>query len=57
MLEKGDIPEGGFAEVPCGGTHVKSTAEVGFVTLKRVNVGGGKERIEIRLVSGAPMSA
>lgn len=25
----------GFAEVPCGGTHVKSTAEVGFVTLKK----------------------
>lgn len=41
----------GFAEVPCGGTHVKSTAEVGFVTLKRVNIGGGKERIEIHLVS------
>jgi Ser-tRNA(Ala) deacylase AlaX len=40
----------GFAEVPCGGTHVKSTAEVGFVTLKRVNIGGGKERIEIKLV-------
>jgi len=40
----------GFAEVPCGGTHVKSTAEVGFVKLKRVNIGGGKERIEIQLV-------
>lgn len=40
----------GFAKVPCGGTHVKSTAEVGFITLKRVNVGGGKERIEIYLV-------
>lgn len=40
----------GFAEIPCGGTHVRSTAEVGFITLKRVNVGGGKERIEIRLV-------
>ncbi len=39
----------GFAEVPCGGTHVKSTAEVGFVTLKRVNIGSGKERIEISL--------
>jgi len=24
----------GFAEVPCGGTHVKSTAEVGLVKLK-----------------------
>jgi Ser-tRNA(Ala) deacylase AlaX len=40
----------GFSKVPCGGTHVKSTAEVGYVTLKRVNIGGGKERIEIRLV-------
>lgn len=40
----------GFAEVPCGGTHVKSTAEVGFVRLKRVNIGGGKERIEIQLI-------
>lgn len=40
----------GFSKVPCGGTHVKSTTEVGYVTLKRVNIGGGKERIEIRLV-------
>jgi len=40
----------GFSKVPCGGTHVKSTREVGFVTLKRVNVGGGKERVEIKLV-------
>lgn len=40
----------GFSKVPCGGTHVKSTAEVGFITLKRVNIGGSKERIEIRLV-------
>lgn len=41
----------GFAKVPCGGTHVKSTAEVGFVSLKRKNIGGGKERIEIVLVN------
>lgn len=39
-----------FAEVPCGGTHVKSTTEVGFITLKRVNIGSSKERIEISLV-------
>lgn len=43
----------GFSKVPCGGTHVKSTAEVGFVTLKRVNIGGGKERIEIKLINPA----
>ncbi|MDR3503588.1 MAG: alanyl-tRNA editing protein [Legionella sp.] len=40
----------GFSRVACGGTHVKSTAEVGAISLKRVNIGGGKERIEIRLV-------
>ena len=40
----------GFAQVPCGGTHVRSTAEVGFVTLKRERPGRGIERIEIRLV-------
>lgn len=40
----------GFSKVPCGGTHVKSTAEVGYVSLKRINIGGGKERIEIKLV-------
>jgi len=39
----------GFAQVPCGGTHVKSTAEVGFVTLKRTHPGKSIERIEIRL--------
>ena len=41
----------GFTKVPCGGTHVKTTGEVGYVTLKRVNTGGGKERIEIKLVN------
>lgn len=40
----------GFSKVSCGGTHVKSTAEVGFVTLKRKNIGGSKERIEIQLI-------
>ncbi|MBI2790676.1 MAG: alanyl-tRNA editing protein [Gammaproteobacteria bacterium] len=39
----------GFGKVSCGGTHVKSTSEVGFVSLKRKNIGGGKERIEITL--------
>ncbi len=43
----------GFAEVPCGGTHVKSTKEVGYVKLKRKNIGGGKERIEISLLNEA----
>jgi len=39
----------GFAQVPCGGTHVNSTAEVGFVALKREKPGKSIERIEIRL--------
>lgn len=38
-----------FAQVPCGGTHVKSTAEVGRVRLKRAKPGKGVERIEIYL--------
>ena len=41
----------GFARVPCGGTHVNSTGEVGFVTLKRDRPGKSIERIEIRLVN------
>ena len=40
----------GFARVPCGGTHLKRTGEVGTIALKRKNVGGGKERVEITLV-------
>jgi Ser-tRNA(Ala) deacylase AlaX len=40
---------GGFARVPCGGTHLKRTGEIGAIALKRVNIGKGKERIEIRV--------
>ena len=36
-------------KVPCGGTHVKNTKEIGNVRLKRKNIGSGKERIEIYL--------
>ena len=43
----------GFARVPCGGTHLRRTGEVGPITLKRKNPGKGKERIEITL-SGEP---
>lgn len=39
----------GFSRVPCGGTHLKRTGEIGAVTLKRKNPGKGKERIEIRV--------
>jgi Ser-tRNA(Ala) deacylase AlaX len=39
----------GFARVPCGGTHLRKTGEVGEIELKRKNVGKGKERIEIYL--------
>lgn len=37
----------GVARVPCGGTHLRRTSEVGDLTLKRKNIGKGKERIEI----------
>lgn len=37
----------GFNPVPCGGTHIRTTKEVGKIKLKRVNLGKDKERIEI----------
>jgi len=39
----------GFAKVSCGGTHPRRTGEVGQITLRRNNIGKGKERIEIML--------
>jgi len=39
----------GFSQVPCGGTHLKRTGEIGRIALKRDNIGKGKERIEIRV--------
>lgn len=39
----------GFAQVACGGTHLRRTGEVGALRLKRDNIGKGKERIEIFL--------
>jgi alanyl-tRNA synthetase len=41
----------GFAKVPCGGTHLKRSSEVGGIALARKNIGRGKERIEITLAS------
>ena len=38
-----------FSQVPCGGTHIKRTSEIGLIHLKRINLGKGKERIEIRV--------
>lgn len=38
-----------FAKVPCGGTHLRRTGEIGKFRLKRDNIGKGKERIEIYL--------
>lgn len=43
----------GYCRVPCGGTHLKRTAEVGRIALKRKNVGKGKERVEITLLDEA----
>ncbi|MNW15619.1 Threonyl and Alanyl tRNA synthetase second additional domain protein [compost metagenome] len=40
----------GFARMACGGTHPRSTGEIGALKLKRKNTGKGKERIEITLL-------
>jgi len=39
----------GFSRIPCGGTHLRKTGEVGEIKLKRNNIGKGKERMEIYL--------
>lgn len=44
----------GIARVPCGGTHLRHSGEVGRIALKRKNVGRGKERVEITLLDDAP---
>jgi Ser-tRNA(Ala) deacylase AlaX len=38
-----------FSEVPCGGTHLRRTGEIGGIELRRKNIGKGKERIEIHV--------
>lgn len=62
-IEKGYLDEenqicywrvSGLATVPCGGTYVNSTAEVGYINLKRENAGKNLERIRITLVDPTP---
>jgi Ser-tRNA(Ala) deacylase AlaX len=70
-IEKGFMDEGkherfwripGFALVPCGGTHVRSTRELGSVRLSRdrtsskVTASGKAERIKIKLINDCPTS-
>jgi alanyl-tRNA synthetase len=45
QLRYWEVP--GFARIPCGGTHLKRTGEVGNIMLKRKNIGKEKERIEV----------
>ncbi|CDR34217.1 hypothetical protein [Criblamydia sequanensis] len=45
-----------IATVPCGGTHVRSTREVGAITLKRDRANKGVERIRITLDDTNPTS-
>lgn len=40
----------GAIEMPCGGTHIRNTREIGAVKLKRKNPGRGVERVETSLV-------
>ncbi|WP_407308653.1 hypothetical protein [Desulfosporosinus sp. SB140] len=39
-----------FGRVSCGGTHLRTTGEVGEIKLKRDNIGRNRELIEIVLV-------
>lgn len=47
------IPD--IATIPCGGTHVHSTKEIGEVTLKRERSGKGVERVKITLKDTTPL--
>lgn len=46
----------GLAMVPCGGTHVRSTKEVGYVSLRRKRPNKGIERLYITLDNEEPTS-
>jgi len=39
----------GGIEMPCGGTHVRNTGEIGAIRLRRRNPGRGVERVETSL--------
>lgn len=45
-----------IAMVPCGGTHVRSTGEIGTIDLKRDRANKGVERIRITLKDTQPTS-
>jgi Ser-tRNA(Ala) deacylase AlaX len=45
-----------IAMVPCGGTHVNSTGEIGSINLKRERANKGVERIRISLKETEPTS-
>jgi len=42
----------GGIEMPCGGTHVRGTGEIGAIRLRRRNPGRGVERVETALAEG-----
>lgn len=46
----------GIAMVPCGGTHVHTTGEIGEIDLKRDRANKGVERIRITLKNAQPTS-
>lgn len=46
-----------IAMVPCGGTHVHSTGEIGAIDLKRDRANKGVERIRITLKDSQPTSS
>ncbi len=47
----------GFSRVPCGGTYVRRTGEIGPLRLKRNNIGRGKERVKIFLIAAEVMQS
>ena len=47
---RADDLDAAYWRIPCGGTHVARTGELGRIKLKRKNIGKGKERVEVTLL-------
>lgn len=47
---RADDLDAAYWRIPCGGTHVTRTGELGRIKLKRKNIGKGKERVEVTLL-------
>ena len=46
----------GYKGVPCGGTHVKNVAEIGLMTIRKVNHRKGNTKISYAIQPNPPVN-